>query len=192
MLKMQTHQKANTGKEQSKKKISYVRYMLLKKIPIRFGMILVSEISLSFLLYILPTIGVLRFLPRPIFYGIVLLGFWVLNWNLAKKNRHRTHEIKHYYICNIASYALFLTVALLPYFLIDSSMLFSNQSLYYFFFRLSYIVGILNDGKITKGERPVSMLVFYGVTFAVIMLEPLYAAIRHRIKRKQRNRFQKQ
>lgn len=182
----------NTEEEQSEltedrkhhhKKFSYAKYMLTKKIPKRFSMIIGSEIAISLALYFGNQIGLFRGSLYFITLIAGLIGFWTLTWKMAKKDRRRTHKMRHYYICNVCAYCLFLLVAYIVYLNVSRTESFPDYDDLIFFpmFRLSLAFTLIDDGKIYAQEIPFSMSVFYGVTFALIMLEPVAAGIRHKL-----------
>jgi len=163
------------------KKSARTKTRPLKKVFLRYAMILACEIVFSLLSYLLVHLRRGYGFAFAVHIGS-LLGFGVLMYRMARKIRHRTHLMRHYYLYNLTALFLFLLTAALTYIFNRGSILFPDQSVYFSYFRLSYIIGMLDDGTIHVEECALSISVFFAVTFAVFLLEPLWSKLRHKLQ----------
>lgn len=156
---------------------SYTKYMLLHKIPKRFLQIILPEIIISLILYAGNKFG---FFPSSFYYVGLLLGlviYWIITWILVARDSENTHTIGHYYICNISAFALFSLISGIVFFIIALNSDPSSLSIMIFclLFCLVLAPACLYNGYgiATLHDFPISFLIFFGITFIIIMIQPL-------------------
>lgn len=166
-----------------------IDYMLHQRMPQRFVEILVSEVIISLILYGLFKLGVVHnqtYIPG---HWAALIIFWIITWSLASSDHKHTFKLKHYYLCNLIAYALFVLVAFLTflynYYLSGS---FPRDKINFVCFRLSYVYGLVNDKKISGYEIIPSFVFFYGITLVIILIVPLIKKLWYSIKEHRDNR----